>query len=84
MSLTLTCEDTLIYQLQTLAEQNHTTLEDVMRRALIDYVRLAKLETSKSQYSFIGIGHSGKQNLSLQVDDILEEAANRKEGWSLS
>ena len=41
-----------------------------------------KTEIEK-RFSFIGIGHSGKHNLSTQVEEILTQAANRREGWSL-
>ncbi len=36
-----------------------------------------------SRFSFIGIGDSGKKNLSTQVESILEQAADKREGWSL-
>jgi len=34
--------------------------------------------------TFIGIGNSGKGNISTQVETTLKKAANRREGWSLS
>jgi hypothetical protein len=43
----------------------------------------AELVARKRVYSFIGIGRSDKGNLSTEVDKILAEAANRREGWSL-
>jgi hypothetical protein len=33
--------------------------------------------------SFVGIARSGNGSLSTDVDSILEEAADRQEGWSL-
>ena len=39
---------------------------------------------SKQRFSFIGIGHSGKRNLSTQVESILAQAASRREGWSIA
>ena len=43
----------------------------------------AETVVEKQVYSFIGIGRSDKGNLSTEVDNILAEAANRREGWSL-
>jgi len=39
--------------------------------------------SADKRFSFIGIGHSGKHNLSTQVEEILTQAANRREGWSV-
>lgn len=35
------------------------------------------------RFSFIGIAHSGKGSLSTETESILNEAAERHEGWSL-
>ena len=46
--------------------------------------RASKGIDSEKRFSFIGMGHSGKRNLSTQVEDILTQAANRREGWSIA
>ncbi|MBI4771622.1 MAG: ribbon-helix-helix protein, CopG family [Chloroflexi bacterium] len=81
-AITIAADDALVGALQNLARQKQTTLEVIVREALADYVRLQIRPRRK--YSFIGIGHSGKRNLSVQVEEILERAANRREGWSLA
>ena len=35
------------------------------------------------RYSFIGIGHSGKGDVSQRVDETLDAIAERRKGWSL-
>lgn len=36
-----------------------------------------------SRFSFIGIARSGNGSLSTEAESILNEAAERREGWSL-
>jgi hypothetical protein len=36
-----------------------------------------------SRFSFIGIARSGNGSLSTETESILNEAAKRREGWSL-
>jgi hypothetical protein len=36
-----------------------------------------------SRFSFIGIARSGNGSLSTDAESILEESADRREGWSL-
>jgi hypothetical protein len=36
-----------------------------------------------SRFSFIGIARSGNGSLSTEAESILEESADRREGWSL-
>jgi hypothetical protein len=39
--------------------------------------------TPEQRYSFIGSGHSGQKDPSLRAEEILEQTADRREGWSL-
>lgn len=71
----------IIESLTRLAKQRTTTPEAITKEALIQYLQ-SQLSPSKT-YSFIGIGHSGKGNISTRVEEILEESGNRGEGWSL-
>jgi hypothetical protein len=75
-------EDTLIEALQRIAQSKRSTVDKVAQDALRHYAQREQT-AAQSAYSFIGIGRSGKGGLSTAVDDILAEAANRREGWSL-
>jgi hypothetical protein len=44
---------------------------------------LSPTKPDNSRYSFIGIGHSGQKDLSSRAEEILEQEADRREGWSL-
>ena len=79
-SITITADDQLVELLRLIAAKRATTLEAVAQEALTHYVRAHPIRNRR--YSFIGIGHSGKKNLSQQVDATLAQAANRREGWS--
>lgn len=37
----------------------------------------------RRRFSFVGIARSGKGSLSTEAESILNEAAERREGWSL-
>jgi hypothetical protein len=81
ITIIIQTEEALATALQQVADQKATTVEAIANEALRDYLRARS--TPPSTYSFIGIGHSGKRNLSKQAEAILESAANRREGWSL-
>ncbi len=81
ISLVIQLEDELVKTLRQVAERKATTVEVVANEALKNYLRTQSIQ--RRSYSFIGIGRSGKNNLSKQAEAILEKAANRREGWSL-
>jgi predicted transcriptional regulator len=81
ITLVIQADEEMATALQQIAEQKATTVDAIAKEALRDYLR-AQASPSRA-YSFIGIGHSGKGNLSKQAEAILESAANRREGWSL-
>jgi hypothetical protein len=74
-------ENELAQAIEQLAAQREKTVEEIAKDALQHY--LSEQPSTPPAYSFIGIGRSGKTNLSEQVDEILAEAADRKEGWRL-
>ncbi len=82
ITLVIQAEEDLAAALQQIAEQKATTVDELAKEALRDYLRAQSIPSRT--YSFIGIGHSGKGNLSKQAESILEKAANRREGWSLA
>jgi len=81
MTIIIQAEEALATALRQVAEQKETTVDAIANEALRDYLRAQS--SSSCSYSFIGIGNSGKGNLSKQAESILERAANRREGWSL-
>lgn len=61
-------------------------LTDDQQRQVMAFVEALKpkpLDKGAKRYSFVGIARSGNGSLSTEVESILEEAANRLEGWSL-
>jgi hypothetical protein len=72
-------EDNLVKALKEVARQQNKTVDEVATDALTRY--LQGEQPIAHPYSFIGIGHSGKGNISTAVDETLAEAANRHEGW---
>jgi len=51
--------------------------------SFVESLRPKQSDKSAEGYSFVGIARSGKGSLSTQAESILDEAANRREGWSL-
>ena len=80
--ITIRADDHLIDALHSIALQESVSVEDVARDALSTYI-LAHRRTRAKTYSFIGIGRSGQNDLSSRVEEILEQEADRREGWSL-
>jgi hypothetical protein len=82
VTIAIQTEETILKAIQEIAEKKQTTVEEIAQEALRQY--LQSQMSPASSYSFIGIGHSGKRNLSTQVDTLLAETARRREGWSLA
>ncbi len=80
--LVIQADDQLMAALRQFALQKAKTLEDLIRDALAFYVQELRRQEPE-RYSFIGIGKSGQKDLSVRAEEILEQAANRREGWSL-
>jgi hypothetical protein len=61
-------------------------LTDEQQREVIAFVESLKrkpLDRNAKRFSFVGIARSGNGSLSREADSILDEAADRREGWSL-
>jgi hypothetical protein len=61
-------------------------LTDDQQRLVMAFVESLKpnqAEEKTKSYSFIGIARSGNGSLSTEAESILDEAADRLEGWSL-
>jgi hypothetical protein len=81
-TLVIHADENLISELRQIAAEKLVTLEDIVLDALKKYLHEHPIPQKK--YSFIGIGHSGKGDISEKVDETLNIAADRCEGWSLS
>jgi hypothetical protein len=80
--ITVHADEKLVSELQTIASSQAATVEDIAREALAFYVQ-AHRQRGAGHYSFIGIAHSGQRDLSGRAEEILEQSADRREGWSL-
>lgn len=61
-------------------------LTDDQQRQVMAFVESLKPKVGDKrvkQYSFVGIARSGNGSLSTEAESILDEAADRREGWSL-
>ncbi|HBB98797.1 MAG TPA: hypothetical protein DC054_25745 [Blastocatellia bacterium] len=61
-------------------------LTDDQQRQVMAFVESLKPNQADKRtmnYSFVGIAHSGNGSLSTEAESILDEAADRREGWSL-
>lgn len=83
-AITIQADERLLSELEAIAEQEQeqATIDEVTLEALDEFVRSRRGSTNTS-YSFIGIGHSGQADLSTRAEKILEQDADRREGWSL-
>lgn len=65
---TVLADDELILDVKHLARQEGTTLTEIVQRALREYVERHR---ARRQLSFIGIGESGRDDVSERVEDLL-------------
>ena len=82
VTIAIQTEEAILNTLKEMAQQQQTTVEEITQEALRQY--LQSHPVNAKPYSFIGIGHSGKGNISSQVESTLTQATNRQEGWSLA
>ena len=82
VTIAIKTEETTLNALKEIAKQQQITVEEVTQEALRQYLQNQPIDAKP--YSFIGIGHSGKGNISTQVETTLTQNANRREGWSLA
>ncbi len=80
-TLQIELDDELMERLRQTARTQAVSVETWVQTVLES--SLQTQSATGKQYSFIGIGHSGKRHLSRQVEGILSTGANRREGWSL-
>lgn len=83
VTISIQTEEEILNALREVARQKQITLEEVTEEALQQYLQ-RHISPPSPLYSFIGIGHSGKGNISTQVETTLTQAANRRAGWSLT
>lgn len=91
-TLTIEAEDELLVALEQIAQLQRTTVESVIKDTLRQRLQsfpttsnsTAPVDqaTSSNRYSFLGIWHSGKRNLSTQVEEVLAEEMGRDRHWS--
>ncbi|HSP62390.1 MAG TPA: hypothetical protein VLQ90_05340 [Pyrinomonadaceae bacterium] len=61
-------------------------LTDDQQRQVMAFVESLKPKppnNNTKRYSFVGIARSSNGSLSTEAESILDEAADRREGWSL-
>lgn len=62
-------------------------LSDDQQRQVMAFVESLKpksTDNGEKRYSFVGIARSGKGSLSTEAESLLDDGADRREGWSLS
>ncbi len=51
--------------------------------AFVEGLEPGPRDPSAKRFSFVGIARSGNGSLSTETESILDDAADRREGWSL-
>jgi hypothetical protein len=51
--------------------------------AFVESLKPSKRNNKARGYSFVGIARSGSGSLSTEAESVLDEDADRREGWSL-
>jgi hypothetical protein len=72
--------------LENKIQERVRVLPDEQQREVLEFIEGLTIKARREEparFSFVGIGRSGKRDLSTQAEAILERAADRREGWSL-
>jgi hypothetical protein len=70
---------------KAIQEEVRELTDDQQRQvmAFVESLKPKQADESAKRYSFVGIAHSGNGSLSTDSESALDEAADRREGWSL-
>ena len=77
---TIQAEEKLLLELENLAYRRGTTMSQMVREAIAEYVVSHREETKLP--SFFGIGASGRSDVSERAEEILAEDTGKPSGWS--
>lgn len=69
---TIVTDETLLLEAQHLAKKQKKSTSQLIREALEEY--LEKHKPKRERLKFIGAGKSGRKDISLKTEEILEEA----------
>ena len=69
---------------RAIQEEIHELTDEQQRQvmAFVESLKVRRNDNAK-RFSFIGIARSGNGSLSTKAESILDEEADRREGWSL-
>ncbi len=73
-TITIQTDEEILATLKKIAKSRLITTEALLKEAITSYLPTHVHPSRK--YSFIGIGRSGKKNLSTQIDDKLKSPHN--------
>jgi len=78
-------EEEMSANLEKAIQEEVRDLTEDQQRQVMAFVESLKPNqgTKTKRYSFIAIARSGNGSLSTEAESILDEAADRREGWSL-
>lgn len=81
-TITIEAEADLLMALEKTAQYQATTVESLIQEVLQQYLSTSSSvpvtpANESKKYSFIGIWHSGKKDLSTRVEEILAEEMGR-------
>ena len=70
---------------KAIQEEVRDLTDDQQRQvmAFVESLKPNQADKGTKRYSFIAIARSGNGSLSTEAESILDEAADRREGWSL-
>jgi len=70
---------------KAIQEEIRELTDDQQRQvmAFVESLKPGASDNGAKRYSFVGIARSGNGSLSTDAESILEESADRHEGWSL-
>jgi metal-responsive CopG/Arc/MetJ family transcriptional regulator len=72
---TIFADDDVLSKLRGIAQREHTTLSEVIRTALQQYV--SRRRPRRAAYSLIGIGRSGRKDVAEHAEELLGKGFGR-------
>lgn len=66
---TIFADDNLINEIKEISKEEHRSVAEIVREAMQNYIKQKRYK--KKKLSFIGIGDSGRRNISEKHEELL-------------
>ncbi len=77
---TILADESLILEVKQYGEETGKSTTEIVQDALREYLKARRHQ--RKPLSFVGIGRSGREDISARAEEILEASVDKEKGWA--